>query len=68
VRKTAAVSVAKLHDINSSLVEEQGFLDSLKVGRFNSPPVKNSSMRTLARDLERKEHLFCVLFYKVSFN
>jgi vesicle coat complex subunit len=31
VRKTAAVSVAKLHDINSSLVEEQGFLDSLKV-------------------------------------
>ncbi len=34
MRKTAAVSVAKLHDINSSLVEEQGFLDSLKVGRF----------------------------------
>jgi vesicle coat complex subunit len=33
VRKTAAVSVAKLHDINSSLVEEQGFLDSLKVQR-----------------------------------
>ncbi len=32
MRKTAAVSVAKLHDINSSLVEEQGFLDSLKVG------------------------------------
>ena len=31
VRKTAAVSVAKLHDINAGLVEEQGFLDSLKV-------------------------------------
>ena len=34
VRKTAAVSVAKLHDINSSLVEEQGFLDSLKVRNY----------------------------------
>ncbi|XP_031555851.1 AP-1 complex subunit beta-1-like [Actinia tenebrosa] len=30
VRKTAAVCVAKLHDINSQLVEDQGFLDSLK--------------------------------------
>merc|ERR1719264_1707470 len=30
VRKTAAVAVAKLHDINASLVEEQGFLDSLR--------------------------------------
>ena len=30
VRKTAAVCVAKLHDINSQLVEDQGFLDLLK--------------------------------------
>ncbi|KXJ29424.1 AP-1 complex subunit beta-1 [Exaiptasia diaphana] len=30
VRKTAAVCVAKLHDINAQLVEDQGFLDSLK--------------------------------------
>ena len=30
VRKTAAVCVAKLHDINSALVEDQGFLDLLK--------------------------------------
>lgn len=30
VRKTAAVCVAKLYDINSELVEEQGFLDSLR--------------------------------------
>ena len=30
VRKTAAVCVAKLYDINSQLVEEQGFLDMLK--------------------------------------
>ena len=31
VRKTAAVCVAKLHDINSELVEDRGFLDTLKV-------------------------------------
>jgi vesicle coat complex subunit len=30
VRKTAAVCVAKLYDINSELVEEQGFLDQLR--------------------------------------
>ena len=30
VRKTAAVCVAKLFDINSQLVEEQGFLDLLR--------------------------------------
>lgn len=33
VRKTAAVCVAKLHDINSELVEDRGFLDTLKVKR-----------------------------------
>ena len=33
VRKTAAVCVAKLHDINANLVEDQGFLDQLK-GNF----------------------------------
>ena len=32
VRKTAAVCVAKLHDINPELVEDRGFLDTLKVG------------------------------------
>ncbi|CAF0929147.1 unnamed protein product [Didymodactylos carnosus] len=30
VRKTAAVCVAKLHDINQQLVEDQGFLDMLR--------------------------------------
>ena len=30
VRKTAAVCVVKMHDINASLVEDQGFLDLLK--------------------------------------
>ena len=39
VRKTAAVSVAKLHDINSQLVEEQGFLDSLKDLLSDSNPM-----------------------------
>jgi AP-1 complex subunit beta-1 len=29
VRKTAAISVAKLYDINAELVEDRGFLDSL---------------------------------------
>ena len=30
VRKTAAICVAKLFDINAELVEERGFLDTLK--------------------------------------
>uniref|UniRef100_A0A2I3GWU7 AP complex subunit beta n=1 Tax=Nomascus leucogenys TaxID=61853 RepID=A0A2I3GWU7_NOMLE len=30
VRKTAAVCVAKLHDINAQMVDDQGFLDSLR--------------------------------------
>jgi len=44
VRKTAAVAVAKLHDINSSLVEEQGFLESLKdlLGDSNPMVVANA--------------------------
>lgn len=39
VRKTAAVCVAKLHDINSQLVEDQGFLDSLKDLLSDSNPM-----------------------------
>lgn len=31
VRKTAAVCVAKLYDINAELVEDRGFLETLKV-------------------------------------
>ena len=34
VRKTAAVCVAKLYDINPELVEDRGFLDLLKVFCF----------------------------------
>ena len=32
MKKTAAVCVAKLYDINPELVEDRGFLDTLKVG------------------------------------
>lgn len=39
VRKTAAVCVAKLHDINSQMVEEQGFLDLLKDLLSDSNPM-----------------------------
>ena len=39
VRKTAAVSVAKLHDINATLVEDQGFLDMLRDLLSDSNPM-----------------------------
>lgn len=39
VRKTAAVCVAKLHDINAQLVEDQGFLDTLKDLLSDSNPM-----------------------------
>jgi vesicle coat complex subunit len=38
VRKTAAVCVAKLYDINPELVEDRGFLDMLKVRPPAAPP------------------------------
>ncbi|XP_014224741.1 AP-1 complex subunit beta-1 isoform X2 [Trichogramma pretiosum] len=39
VRKTAAVCVAKLYDINASMVEDQGFLDQLKDLLSDSNPM-----------------------------
>ncbi|VDK69887.1 unnamed protein product [Litomosoides sigmodontis] len=39
VRKTAAVCVAKLHDINASLVEDQGFVDLLNDLLSDSNPM-----------------------------
>lgn len=39
VRKTAAVCVAKLYDINAALVEDQGFLDQLKDLLSDSNPM-----------------------------
>ena len=42
VRKTAAVCVAKLHDINSTLVEDQGFLETLRDLLSDSNPMVRS--------------------------
>ncbi|KAL4433786.1 hypothetical protein ABPG75_000227 [Micractinium tetrahymenae] len=44
VRKTAAVCVAKLYDINAELVEDRGFLDMLKdlIGDANPMVVANA--------------------------
>lgn len=39
VRKTAAVCVAKLHDINAELVEERGFVEALKDMISDSNPM-----------------------------
>jgi len=39
VRKTAAICVAKLHDINPTLVEDRGFIDQLKELLADSNPM-----------------------------
>ena len=39
VRKTAAVTVAKLYDINPNLVQEQGFIEALKDLLSDSNPM-----------------------------
>ena len=44
VRKTAAVCVAKMHDINAPLVEDQGFLDLLKDLLSDSNPMVSGRM------------------------
>ncbi len=44
VRKTAAVCVAKLHDINASLVEDQGFLDLLRDLLSDSNPMVSGAI------------------------
>jgi len=46
VRKTAAVSVAKLHDISPQLVEDQGFLDSLRELLSDSNPMVSSCFQS----------------------
>lgn len=45
VRKTAAVCVAKLYDINAALVEDQGFLDQLKDLLSDSNPMVRHILR-----------------------
>ncbi|MED6181454.1 hypothetical protein PIB30_019530 [Stylosanthes scabra] len=54
VRKTAAICVAKLYDINAELVEDRGFLDSLKdLISDNNPMVVANAVAALA---EIQEH------------
>ncbi|PPS03181.1 hypothetical protein GOBAR_AA17468 [Gossypium barbadense] len=54
VRKTAAVCVAKLYDINAELVEDRGFLESLKdLISDNNPMVVANTVAALA---EIQEH------------
>lgn len=57
VRKTAAVCVAKLHDINAQLVEDQGFLDSLRDLLSDSNPMVGASTNIFC--LGCKLHLVC---------
>ncbi|XP_048353739.1 AP-2 complex subunit beta-like [Sphaerodactylus townsendi] len=47
VRKTAAVCVAKLHDINAQMVEDQGFLDSLRDLIADSNPMVTYPFRRI---------------------
>lgn len=51
VRKTAAVCVAKLHDINAQMVEDQGFLDSLRDLIADSNPMVGATVSTCSRYL-----------------
>ncbi|KAI3706988.1 hypothetical protein L6452_25130 [Arctium lappa] len=49
VRKTAAICVAKLYDINAELVEDRGFLDALKdLISDNNPMVVANAVAALA--------------------
>jgi vesicle coat complex subunit len=61
VRKTAAVCVAKLYDINSQLVEEQGFLDLLRdlISDSNPMVVANAiAALTEISDTSPNAHIF----------
>jgi len=58
VRKTAAVCVAKLHDINAQLVEDQGFLDLLKdLLSDSNPMVVANAVAALSEIAEASPHL-----------
>lgn len=65
VRKTAAVCAAKLYDINQELVEEQGFLDTLRAMISDpNPMVVANAVAALAEIAEasQKDVLRCVFF------
>eukprot|EP00803_Ostreobium_quekettii_P007257 evm.model.scf_2274.1 EVM.evm.TU.scf_2274.1 scf_2274:1069-15715(+) len=60
VRKTAAIAVAKLHDINPELVEDRGFLDQLRdMLQDSNPMVVANAVASLAeiQELSGKEVL-----------
>ncbi|MAB00081.1 MAG: hypothetical protein CMN86_17585 [Stappia sp.] len=56
VRKTAAVCVAKLFDINGELVEEQGFLDNVyDLLSDSNPMVVSNAVASLAEISETSD-------------
>lgn len=62
VRKTAAVSVAKLHDINAQLVEDQGFLDLLKdLLSDSNPMVVANAVAAISEILETSQSAHAAL-------
>uniref|UniRef100_Q5SVG5 AP complex subunit beta n=1 Tax=Mus musculus TaxID=10090 RepID=Q5SVG5_MOUSE len=58
VRKTAAVCVAKLHDINAQLVEDQGFLDTLKDLISDSNPMSINKLLTALNECTEWGQIF----------
>ncbi|EPS65048.1 hypothetical protein M569_09731, partial [Genlisea aurea] len=64
VRKTAAICVAKLYDINAELVEDRGFLDALKdLISDNNPMVVANAVAALS---EIQEHSSLPIFEMTS--
>lgn len=64
VRKTAAVCVAKLHDINAQLVEDQGFLDQLRDLLSDSNPMVCLSISVHCNSLQLYFSARCCFFRK----
>ena len=52
MRKTAAVCVAKLYDINAQLAEDQGFLDLLRDLLSDSNPMVSRELEVLCLGLK----------------
>lgn len=65
VRKTAAVCVAKLHDINAQMVEDQGFLDSLRDLIADSNPMVG--FMSFSPDLEQISSPVCLTSFSGLF-
>uniref|UniRef100_A0A0K0EDA3 AP complex subunit beta n=1 Tax=Strongyloides stercoralis TaxID=6248 RepID=A0A0K0EDA3_STRER len=58
VRKTAAVCVAKLHDINPSLVEDQGFVELLSDLLSDSNPMVVANAVAAITEINQTKQLF----------